>query len=223
LGIFGLVGAGRTEFLRTLFGLDTVRKGKIKIAAYQGPASPQERWFQGVGMMSENRKEEGLALDMSIADNITLSKLRDFGWFGLVLPRNQNKAVSKWIKELDIRSISPEQSVTELSGGNQQKVVFARLLQHDVDIFLLDEPTRGIDVASKAKIYEAINNLACEVDAKGNPRRAVLIVSSYIPELFGVCDRIAVMYKGKLSVIKKINDIDEQALMAAATGQTVLT
>jgi ribose transport system ATP-binding protein len=223
LGIFGLVGAGRTEFLRTLFGLDPVRKGRIRIAAYQGPASPQERWCQGVGMMSENRKEEGLALGMSIADNITMSKFRGFGWLGLVLPRHQNKAVSKWIKELDIRCNSPEQSVADLSGGNQQKAVFARLLQHDVDIFLLDEPTRGIDVASKAKIYEAINNLACEVDAKGKPRRAVLIISSYIPELLGVCDRIAVMHKGKLGVTKKIKDIDERALMAAATGQTMLT
>ena len=223
LGVFGLVGAGRTEFLRTLFGLDPVREGKIRIATYQGPASPQERWCQGAGMMSENRKEEGLALGMSIADNITLSKFRGFGWFGLVLPRNQNKAVSKWIEKLDIRCNNPEQSVAELSGGNQQKAVFARLLQHDVDIFLLDEPTRGIDVASKAKIYEAINNIAGEIDAKGIPRRAVLIISSYIPELLGVCDRIAVMHKGKLSVTKKINDIDEQALMAAATGQTVLT
>jgi ribose transport system ATP-binding protein len=174
-------------------------------------------------MMSENRKEEGLALGMSIADNITMSKFRGFGWLGLVLPRHQNKAVSKWIKELDIRCNSPEQSVADLSGGNQQKAVFARLLQHDVDIFLLDEPTRGIDVASKAKIYEAINNLACEVDAKGKPRRAVLIISSYIPELLGVCDRIAVMHKGKLGVTKKIKDIDEHALMAAATGQTMLT
>ena len=113
--------------------------------------------------------------------------------------------------------------MAELSGGNQQKAVFARLLQHDVDIFLLDEPTRGIDVASKAKIYEAINNIAGEVDAKGKPRRAVLIISSYIPELLGVCDRIAVMHKGELSVIKKVGEIDEHALMAAATGQTVLT
>jgi ribose transport system ATP-binding protein len=140
-----------------------------------------------------------------------------------VLPRNQNKAVSKWIEDLDIRCNNPEQSVEELSGGNQQKAVFARLLQHDVDIFLLDEPTRGIDVASKAKIYEAINNLACEVDVEERPRRAVLIISSYIPELLGVCDRIAVMHKGELSVIKKVGEIDEHALMAAATGQTVLT
>ena len=222
IGIFGLIGAGRTEFFRVLFGLDPVKKGRIRIALSEGAGTPHERWQQGVGMMSENRKEEGLIPGMSIADNITLSNLKGFGRFGLVVPGNQRKAVSKWIQNLDIRCHNPQQSINELSGGNQQKAVFARLLQHDVDIFLLDEPTRGIDVGSKAKIYEAINFLAGEQDERGNPKRAVLIISSYMPELLGICDRVAVMHKGSLSVLKNVDEIDEHQLMAAATGQTAL-
>jgi ribose transport system ATP-binding protein len=222
LGVFGLIGAGRTEFLRTLFGLDLIKQGQIQIASFTGTGTPQERWRQGAGMMSENRKEEGLVPGMSIADNVTLSKLKGFGSMNLVFPHNQNKAVLKWIEYLDIRCSGPDQSIDELSGGNQQKSVFGRLLQHDVDLFLLDEPTRGIDVASKAKIYEAINKLACETDTKGQPRRGLLIISSYIPELLGVCDRIAVMSKGKLGVVKKVDEINEHYLMAAATGQTAI-
>ena len=109
-----------------------------------------------------------------------------------------------------------------MSGGNQQKAVFARLLQHDVDLLLLDEPTRGIDVGSKAKIYEAINQLAIDVDDNDMPRKAVLVISSYMPELLGICDRIGVMYKGQLSDLLKIDQVDKQSLMAAATGQTAI-
>jgi ribose transport system ATP-binding protein len=209
--------------LRVLFGLDPVKKGKIRIAQYEGPGTPHQRWQQGAGMMSENRKEEGLVPGMSIADNITISNLRGFGRFNLIIPANQKKAVRKWIDRLDIRCNQPQQSINELSGGNQQKALFARLLQHNVDLFLLDEPTRGIDVGSKAKIYEVIDALAGEKDQKGEPVRAVLIISSYMPELLGICDRIAVMHKGQLSRVKNVNDVDEHQLMGAATGQSVLT
>jgi len=222
LGIFGLIGAGRTEFLRVLFGLDQIKKGRIRIARFEGPATPHQRWQQGAGMMSENRKEEGLVPGMSIADNITISDLNGFGRFNIIMPGNQKKAVRKWIDRLDIRCHHSQQSINELSGGNQQKAVFARLLQHNVDLFLLDEPTRGIDVGSKAKIYEVIDALACERDQNGKPVRAVLLISSYMPELLGICDRIAVMHKGQLSTVKNVSEVDEHKLMAAATGQTVL-
>ena len=217
-----MVGAGRTEFFRSLFVLDPVQKGQINIALYSGPARPRERWKQGIGMMSENRKEEGLVKGMSIADNITMSKLKGFGPLGFISPKNQRRSVRRWIENLDIRCHGPEQSIDDLSGGNQQKAIFARLLQHDVDLFLLDEPTRGIDVGSKAKIYEAINHLAVDVDDKGLPRKAVLVVSSYMPELLGICDRIAVMHKGRLSALKKVDELNEQILMAAATGQAAI-
>jgi len=218
LGIAGLIGAGRTELLRSIFGLDPVRTGQIKLGLYAGPASPVRRWMQGAGILSEDRKEEGLALALSISDNVTLSRLTGFGPLGLVLPGRQDKATRRWIEKLGIRCRSPRQSVLSLSGGNQQRVALARLLQHDVDVLLLDEPTRGIDVAAKAMIYKLIDELAC-----GQSPKAVLIVSSYLPELLGVCDRVAVMCRGRLGPTHKIEDIDEHSLMLEATGQALET
>jgi ribose transport system ATP-binding protein len=221
LGIAGLVGAGRTELLRSLFGLEHVKRGRIKLGVYTGPASPVRRWMQGVGLLSEDRKEEGLALSLSVADNVTLSKLKDFGPFGLVLPGKQDKATQRWLKRLDIRCLGPRQSVSSLSGGNQQKVALARLLQHDVDVLLLDEPTRGIDVAAKALVYKLINELASGSPADGHQPKAVLMVSSYLPELMGVCDRVAVMCRGRLGPTYPIDEVNEHKLMLEATGQEI--
>ncbi|MHC4195890.1 MAG: sugar ABC transporter ATP-binding protein, partial [Planctomycetota bacterium] len=192
LGIAGLVGAGRTELLRCLFGLEEVRKGKIQLAVYAGPASPVRRWRQGAGFLSEDRKEEGLAFSLSVADNITLSRLEGFGPFGLVLPGRQDGAAQRWIERLDIHCLGPREAVSSLSGGNQQKVALARLLQHDTDVLLLDEPTRGIDVAAKAMIYHLIDEMASGSAAEGRAAKAILMVSSYLPELMGVCDHVAV-------------------------------
>jgi len=215
LGIAGLVAAGRTDLLRTLFGLERVRQGELKVAAYLGPASPARRWQQGMGMLSENRGGEGLALSLSLADNLTLSRLSGFGPAGILFPSRQNRATQKWIDELDIRSQGPEQRAAELSGGNQQKVALARLLHHDVDILLLDEPTRGIDVASKAQIYQLIDKLVSE----GGKPKAILLVSSYFPELLGICDRIAVMCRGRLAAAHAASEVNEHELMLEATGQ----
>ncbi|MGE5609679.1 MAG: sugar ABC transporter ATP-binding protein [Bacillota bacterium] len=206
LGVAGLVGAGRTELLRTLFGLAAVRKGQIKIGVGTGPASPARRWAQGMGMVSEDRKAEGLALSLSITDNLTMSKLPLF-----LTPSGQDANSDKWIQRLAIKCRSPRQNVGDLSGGNQQKVAVARLLHHDVDVLLLDEPTRGIDVGSKAQIYQVIDELACQ-------GKAVLMVSSYLPELMGVCDRIAVMCRGVLGPARPVGEINEHQIMAEATG-----
>jgi ribose transport system ATP-binding protein len=159
-----------------------------------------------MGMVSEDRKNEGLALALSIADNTTMTKL------GLmVLPSRQDADARQWIKRLSVRCRSPRQAIKSLSGGNQQKVAIARLLHHDVDVFLLDEPTRGIDVGSKAQIYQLIDELACR-------GKAVLMVSSYLPELLGVCDRIAVMCKGRLGAAVAVDQTNEHQIMLAATG-----
>ncbi len=221
LGIAGLVGAGRTELLRSMFGLEPVKRGRIRLGVYTGPASPVRRWMQGAGILSEDRKEEGLAVSMSVADNVTLSKLKGFGPFGLVLPSRQDKATRRWLERLDIRCLGPRQSVSSLSGGNQQKVALARLLQHDVDVLLLDEPTRGIDVAAKALVYKLINALATGSPAEGRKPKAVLMVSSYLPELMGVCDRVAVMCRGRLGPTRRIDEVNEHNLMLEATGQEV--
>ena len=211
LGIAGLVGAGRSEFLRSIFGLDPVRKGKIRFGAYAGPASPVLRWEQGMGMVSEDRKSEGLAASLTVAENITLSKLSGFGPLGMVLPARRDDSAKKWIDRLNIRSLGPRQPVSALSGGNQQKVAIARLLHHDVDVLLLDEPTRGIDVGSKAEIYSLIDGLAVQ-------GKAILIVSSYLPELLGVCDRVAVMSRGRLHEAHPAGKTSQRELMMEATG-----
>jgi ribose transport system ATP-binding protein len=203
--------------LRCIFGLDAVRRGHIKVGAYLGPASPVRRWRQGVGMLSEDRKQEGLALSLSVADNVTLSKLEGFGPAGLVFPRQQAAATQGWIDRLGIRCRGPEQSVGALSGGNQQKVALARLLQHDVDVLLLDEPTRGIDVAAKAAIYQIIDELAS--GARGQKPKAILVVSSYLPELMGICDRLCVMCRGQLRASHQVQEVSEHSLMLEATGQ----
>lgn len=215
VGIAGLMGAGRTELLRCIFGLDRVKSGEIKIGAYIGPASPSRRWAQGVGFLSEDRKQEGLALSMSIAENVTITRLDDYKRFGLLSLKRQSDAVQKWISYLNIRCINPWQPVFQLSGGTQQKVALARLLNHDVDLLLLDEPTRGIDVAAKASIYKLIDLLA--TGELGGKPRAILMVSSYLPELLGVCDRIAVMCRGKLGEAKPVSEVNEHELMLEAT------
>lgn len=208
LGIAGLVGAGRTEMLRAIFGLGPVRAGKIVVGAFVGPASPARRWAQGVGFVSEDRKAEGLALGLTVADNLTLSKLDP-----LVLPGRQSAHARRWIDRLTIKCRDGGQRVSDLSGGNQQKVALARLLHHDVEVLLLDEPTRGIDVGSKSQIYHLIDDL---VTKEG---KAVILVSSYIPELLGMCDRIAVMCRGRLGPARPVAELDERGLLLEATGE----
>jgi ribose transport system ATP-binding protein len=219
LGVAGLVGAGRTELMRAIFGLDRVRAGQIKVMTHSGPASPRRRWAQRVGMVSEDRKKEGLALGLSVADNVTLSGLDGLGPWRFVLPSRQRKASQPWLERIPIKCASAAQRVSALSGGNQQKVALARLLHADVDVLLLDEPTRGIDVGSKAQVYQLINELAGGNPSAGGRPRAVLMISSYLPELLGVCDRIAVMCRGQLSETRAAADWDEHQLMLAATGQ----
>ncbi len=216
LGIAGLIGSGRTRLLRTLFGLEPVRKGQVRMAAFEGPATPHARWRQGMGMLSEDRKEEGLALALDVADNLTLTRLSLFGTAGLLSPSRQRAAALRWIERMEIKCAGPSQRAGELSGGNQQKIAIARLLQHDVDVLVLDEPTRGIDVGSKAQIYRLIDALVA--DAPGRTPKAILMVSSYLPELIGLCDRIAVMRRGRLGVPLDANAISEHELMMAATG-----
>jgi ribose transport system ATP-binding protein len=212
LGIAGLVGAGRTELLRSLFGLDPIISGTVKVREFTGSyASPRRRIAQGAGFLSEDRKTEGLALGRSIEDNLTLSALGKHARWGCLRLRRRRDEVARWMERLRIKAKSPAQGVGQLSGGNQQKVALARLLHQEADILLLDEPTRGIDVGSKSEIYRLIGDLA----AQG---RAVLVVSSYLPELFGICDRIAVMTRGVLSEARPVRDWTENSLMDVATG-----
>ncbi len=221
LGLAGLVGAGRTELLRCLFGLDPVRSGRVRVALVSAArehadvpaaaAHPARRLAQGVGLLSEDRQGEGLALARTLTDNILLSHLRPFACCGWLNVRAMERAAAEWLARLDIRARGPRQRVRDLSGGNQQKVALARLLHHDVDVLLLDEPTRGVDVSSKAQIYRLVGELA----ARG---KALLVVSSYIPELLGICDRIAVMHRGRLGPARPVTEWTEAAIAAVAAS-----
>jgi ribose transport system ATP-binding protein len=212
LGIFGLVGAGRTEMLRVLFGLNPVSAGAVRIGTIvRTRADPRQRIAEGIGMLSEDRKQEGLALSQSISDNLTYSWLKPYvraGWLDL---SRRRAVVRTWLRRLGVRCQGPEQRVAELSGGNQQKIALARLLHQQADILLLDEPTRGVDVGSKAEIYRLIGELAQQ-------GKAVLFVSSYLPELLGICDRLAVMARGRLCAIRPVADWTAEQTMAFATG-----
>jgi ribose transport system ATP-binding protein len=210
-GIAGLIDAGRTELLRAIFGLSEVREGRIRLAGLEGPASPAERLRQGAGFLSEDRKNEGLAMSRSVEENLVLSRLTPYSTRGWLDNGAISRAAAAWVEKLGVKTASVGAAVASLSGGNQQKVQLARLLHHDCDVLLLDEPTRGIDVASKVVIYEWIGRLA----AAG---KAVLFVSSYIPELLGICDRIAVMSRGRLGEAASAEEWDEHKIMLAAMG-----
>ncbi len=235
VGIAGLLGAGRTRLLRGLFGLDAVKSGTVKLGVHEGPSAPAEWWRRGMGMLSENRTAEGLATNLSIADNMTLTRLKGLGRGFFVSPAAQEQAAGLWIERLGIRAEGPWQTVSSLSGGNQQKVAVARLLHHDVDVLVLDEPTRGIDVGSKAQIYKLIDELVSGPAEAGHydersyvgsgfsrtsrtPRKSVLIVSSYFPELLAMCDRIAVMSRGRLGVARPASEWTEHTLLLEASG-----
>ena len=211
LGIAGLMGSGRTELVRALFGLAPIASGAVRIAALPSTTadSPSRRIAQRVGYLSEDRKGEGLALPMSVADNLTLtgfSSCATRGWLNLARQRTQAR---KWIRDLGIRATGPDEPVRTLSGGNQQKVAVGRLLVQDADVLLLDEPTRGVDIGSKAQIYEVV----AEAASSG---KAVLMISSYLPELFGLCDRLAVMSRGKLSAARPIAEWTPESVLHAA-------
>jgi len=214
LGIFGLVGAGRTELARCVFGLDPVASGTIEL---HGNARMNLSGFQplkalrrGLDYLSENRKDEGLAQNLSITENTTLSAIRKTSRFGFLKLKDEEAMADQWAKKLGVRCSSTRQPVSALSGGNQQKVALARMIHHDSDIFFMDEPTRGIDVGSKHEIYELIQSLA----AAG---KSVIVVSSYLPELVGTCHTLAVMHRGTLSEKRRAAQWPERDIMLFAT------
>jgi ribose transport system ATP-binding protein len=198
LGLAGLIGSGRTDLVRALFGLQKIRGGEIKTNAT-------------FGYLSEDRKGEGLALPLSIADNVTISRLRGVSRHGWIDRRQQDEKTSAIMQRLRIKAPHPRTVVAKLSGGNQQKVAVGRLLHQDPDVLLLDEPARGVDIGSKSDIYDEIVRLA-------RAGKAILMVSSYLPELFAVCDRIAVMTRGRLSEARPRSEWTPDSIMEAAVS-----
>jgi ribose transport system ATP-binding protein len=213
-GLAGLIGAGRTETLRAIFGLDPATGGEVCINSEKATTRRADlSWSRDqMGLVSEDRKNEGLFLTRSLTDNLTITQVNTYLHGGLLSSRAMSADTATWMQKLDVKAHSPEQLIGTLSGGNQQKIALARLLHHDCEILLLDEPTRGIDIGSKSMIYEQIGKLAVA-------GKAIVLVSSYLPELLGLCDRIGVFSRGRLVEVRQAQQWSEHTLLEAAIGQ----
>ena len=213
LGFYGLVGAGRTEIMRAIFGADRAAAGKVRLKGREiSNHSPGEGVENGIGMVPEDRKRQGVLLDLSIATNIMLRRRNDTARRGGVLDLAAEAAqVDGLIKALRIKTPGGAPAVSTLSGGNQQKVAVAKWLATDLDVLILDEPTRGVDVGAKSEIYQIINDVA----ERG---LAVIVVSSELPELIGIADRIIVMRAGAIMGELGGAEMNEKALIALAMG-----
>lgn len=212
LGIAGLVGSGRTELLRLIFGADRKDSGEIYLdgsTAAVAIDSPMKAVRHGIGLLTEDRKAQGLLLTQSILSNVTLSDLSAVSRRGWIVRAKEERASQSWSQRLRIRSRDGDQAVSELSGGNQQKVLLARWLHRDCRVLLLDEPTRGVDVGARADIY-------AELDALAGVGKALIMVSSDLQELMLLCDRIAVMSAGKLIRVFERGEWSEESLLSAA-------
>ncbi len=213
LGFAGLMGAGRTEIARAVFGADKIDSGKIFINEQEVKiSSPKDAIDNGIGYMTEDRKKDGLALNLNVEENIILSNIPEYtNDFGVVENKKVNLDCSRLVKKLKIQTPSLEQFVKNLSGGNQQKVVISKWLCKHSNILFFDEPTRGIDVGAKHEVYDLINGLA-------QNGKAIVIISSELPELVGMCDRIIVVRAGKIVGELSKDEATENKILYLATG-----
>jgi ribose transport system ATP-binding protein len=215
LGLAGLVGAGRSELARVIFGADPIEQGKMFLDGKEiHPHSPREAIDLGIGLLTEDRNKYGLIMQMSVRENISLSNLQEVVKGFFINSSKENTIASQYTDELHIKTPSIEQEVEHLSGGNRQKVVLARWLFTKSKLLIFDEPTVGIDVGVKYDIYNLINRLAQE-------GIGVLVISSDLPELLGISDRVAVMCEGRLMGILPRSEATQERVMTLATGETL--
>ena len=212
LGMFGLVGSGRTEVARCIFAADKSDSGTIKVNARPVKLkSPRDAVRFSMAMLTEDRKRDGLVMHCSICDNVGLATMRQVSRWSYLLRGQQKKMVQTKVQEMSIRPSDITRKVRELSGGNQQKVVLAKWLLSNAKLIILDEPTRGVDVATKVEIYHLIGGLADE-------GAAIILISSELPEILGLSDRILVMREGRLAGEFDSVQADEESLLACAAG-----
>ncbi|MEH7084263.1 sugar ABC transporter ATP-binding protein [Neobacillus drentensis] len=213
IGIAGLVGAGRTEVVESIFGVYPPHSGEIYINQKKVVHKhPKQAINNGIALVTEDRKQTGLNLTGSVRDNITLVNLRKFAFLkNIISQKKENNVVDEQIQSLKIKTPNRNIAVKNLSGGNQQKIVIAKWLINNPDILILDEPTRGIDIGAKAEIYKIISDFA-------NSGKSVIVISSEMPELFGICDRIVVMSEGKLTGEFTRKEFDQEKIMACCAG-----
>lgn len=212
LGISGLIGAGRTEVVETVFGLDRADSGDVYIAGEKvNIRSPRDAISHGLALVSEDRKNVGLNLVGSVKENITMANLEKYCRFGVIKSREEKKAGDALMDMLSVKAHSRDTLVSALSGGNQQKVILARWMSTNPKVLILDEPTKGIDVGAKAEIYKLID----EFTAQGG---CVIMVSSEMPEILGMSERIAVMHEGELAAVFDRDEATQEKLLSAAAG-----
>ncbi len=212
LGVGGLIGAGRTEVMLALFGAEAVESGKIYVNGKPVKIkSPQDAINNGIGYLPEERREQGIFPELSVRENMTMPILKRLVKRLAINRREQNAISEKYIGQLEIKTPSAEKKISDLSGGNQQKVIFARWIERDLDILILDEPTRGIDVRAKNEIHKLIKYLA----DKG---KTIIVVSSEIEELINVSDRILVMNEGEVKGILDARTASQRDVLHMALG-----
>lgn len=215
LGFFGLIGAGRTEVMRVLFGIDKATDGSITYKNEKVKFSrPKDAMNSGIAYIPEDRHEQGTILDMSITDNITLPKVDDLAKMGILNRKAENALAEDYAQKIEIKSAGLKVHTSTLSGGNQQKVVLAKWLSTDPDVLILDEPTKGIDVGTKARVHKIVSDMADE-------GKAIILVSSELPEVLGMSDRIVVMHEGFITAVIDRKDADSETVMRAAISATV--
>ena len=212
VGLFGLVGSGRTEVARAIFGADRLQIGELTLEGLPfHPRSPADALRAGIAMVSEDRVRDGLVLFQSVRDNVSLASFRAMGRWGLISRRLQDILVRRVVADVGVRGAALQDPVRRLSGGNQQKVVLAKWLLHGARVLILDEPTRGVDVGAKAEIYRIVGRLASE-------GMAILLISSELPEILEMADRTLVMRYGRIVGAFDRADATEERLLAAAAG-----
>jgi ABC-type sugar transport system ATPase subunit len=213
LGVFGLLGSGRTELARALFGADPVRKGVIETAGgTRSSRSPYKAARSGMGLVPEERTTQGLFPELSVTDNMTSGRPWLYSRYGFISEGRRRELVNDMTRRVRLKLVSPGQAVSALSGGNQQKVVLARWMLGGSRVLILDDPTAGVDVGAKEEIYRLI----AELTADGT---AVLLMSSELPEVIGLSDRVMVMFRGELNGSFEGDEISEEALLRAAHGE----
>lgn len=213
LGVYGLLGSGRTELARAIFGADTFENGEIYLNEIPTKInSPGRAIKEGIGFLTEDRKTQGLILDLCVKENISITSLDELTNFGVINNKKELELSNNFISNLKIKTTGSNQNVRFLSGGNQQKVVFAKWLSSGANIFIFDEPTRGIDVGAKQEIYELMNQLT----EKGC---GIIMISSELPEILGMSDRIMVMYNGEITAELDNENLSQEVLLSSAVGE----
>jgi ribose transport system ATP-binding protein len=211
-GFAGLIGAGRSEIARAIFGVDSTLGGEISLAGKTlHIKTPQDAIAEGIYLVPEDRRQTGVIVDFTIRENISLAGLKNYANSGLIDTAKEAKLAATMCEKMNVKAPTTEVTVATLSGGNQQKVVLAKWLSLTPKVLIFDEPTRGIDVGAKAEIYALIRNLA----AKGI---TIIVISSEMEEALGISDRIAVMHEGKIKGILDRSHFSEEAVMGLATG-----